>query len=364
MGLVNCASQELSTKSSLPSGAEVGAVSVASGNVNGPATLQESLRQLDMRVKQLEGEVDRANKGVQLQKVGRSKLKKETTKLAKKLATDKKCLHERLAQLQQIKIELKNLESMKDAQVLQKADLEKKHADVTGQSRPVEVQLAEAKDKYEKSLRETDEIRKKLESARDEQAKATAEVESQLRAVKSHLSENREKTAVLEKEIRQGRQHLQRLEEQVKNSESEVHETDARLNDGQVRLKELNAKLGPQEAEMNQRLQAADRQLGEQNGNAAKLKMDRAQVDQMLQRKLASDRPAMALQLRRKAAGNSMKTRRTCQIYKSPSFKSKVVGSKRAGAVVSGSMENNWMALALPNGVTGFVPSNCFGSRL
>jgi chromosome segregation ATPase len=334
------------------------------GKPHGPATLQDSLHQLGLRVKDMEAELGRANQGIQGQRKAQLKLKNEAKQLGRLLAADQKKLQERQVQLDKIRRETHELDVLREQQAAMKIDFEKKHAEITQQSHPAETQLAEAKAKYETTLRDTDSAKRKLEKTRDEQAKIAAGIEAQLGKFNERLRENREKTVAVENEIRLGRQKIQSLEEQVRDSESEVKITDARLIDGQGRLKEMNLRASPKEADLNKRLQAADEHLNDRAVGETKMKIDRAQVDQLLERKPASDQPVIGLQLRRKVASNSMKTRRNCQIYKRPNLKAKVVGSKRAGSMVSGQAENNWMVLALPNGTTGFVPLGCFDARL
>jgi hypothetical protein len=367
LATVGCASQNTSEPASPPDQspalcAVIPPEPVANKPVAGPPTIDEFLRELKGRLKDIEIDMAKASKEFQSRKKGHKKLTSEARTLQRQLAADKKKYQGRLARFEKLIVETKRLESLKAQLVAQRADLDRRHTEATQQMTAAEAQLAEAKAKYESAQRDSDSEASKVAKAKDEQAKRAAVVQSQIKKFNDQAREKREKIFALESEIRGSRVKIQEMEAQVTDSETEDHLATVRLSDAQVRLQEAKGKASARQAEMNQHQLIADQHMRDRESQEANLKLDMVKMDQSRQRKLASADPVPSLQMRHKADGSSMKVRHACRIYDRPNTHAKILGSKRAGSMVSGQSENNWMTFSLPSGATGFLAMSCFGT--
>ena len=150
-------------------------------------------------------------------------------------------------------------------------------------------------------LQEKDAEIEKLEQTQAELGKSIGAAEAQANLAAKNLRENKEKAAAIENEIRKMRQKLQDLEDQVKIVEADSKAEDALMAERQDRLRDLTSRAKAMEAESVQRQAAMDEKAKSRERKEVKLKIERVERSQIVQRELAGTQPAVTLQLVRKA---------------------------------------------------------------
>lgn len=316
----------------------------------------------DARHKQTEAELVSLEKDIKSSRAEQAQAKKEKAAAEKQIARDEAKLKEGMAFLAKLRAENEALRKLRDEQIAKIEAVNMKTKDTQAGAAREQLALDTGKKEFEKGKLDLKAAQERLVKAEAENNKKKAELIAQLEQLKAQHKANKDKTDVTEKEILDKRRTLSKKEEEVKMAETEVQAGEGRMKDAEDRLKELSERAKGKEGELHRREQEAAKHLESREAKEALLAVKSAQAGATLAgTRTVNGEQNMKVEMRGPASVSpKMTMSKECGVYEKPDGKSKMLGKKKAGTVVSGRLSGDFVGFSLRDGRTVFIPKNCF----